>query len=538
MQIGEGTAGARDGLGREPGDDAETSIRVTVRRDFPQREGERFGAWCWSNGNGARLRSPQRWRGPEGALAPGGALTPTDDWPIFGWGIGTLAADSMGGGFTTNDRAPIAAEVQLVATDGHVISTARTSGVDGEAQLDTSGVEGRVDVRVIPDDRTDALAGPTMPLPDPCPDIVYRPGSVQLRLRAGLIAEVRDPYDPVLGDVTTRVGNRVAHEPETDHLPLTLKPVWWRHPGAADRDAAVVVDTIIVHCTSGARLGNALQSWFQGSSGAHYVIEIDGHVIKLADDRRRVASVAGGLDRWERQLHPINSNDRSVGIEIINPIGYGPNDVYENYMASDDPQPYNAEQYWTPLGTGVIPLLHALRGAFPEILHRIVGHSDVATGRHPANGTPPDLYADRRAWDPGERFDWRKVAAAGLGMSPAYHAVSVGVYDDVFGLAAALELRENDRDPGPGPAILGGEPRPSFVGGPIRSLQLDLRAIGYSIREAHGRFDEWTAGAIDRFRRHFEGVPGRRVSLVTAQYVRAVAMQARTSHARQGYVAP
>ena len=77
-----------------------------------------------------------------------------------------------------------------------------------------------------------------------------------------------------------------------------------------------------------------------------------------------------------------------------------------------------------------------------------LGHSDVAP---------------ERKQDPGELFDWARLAAAGIGLWPA---------------------------PGPG--------RPRGVA----QLQAELAEIGYPVPR-HGRLDEATRLAITAFQRHF-----------------------------------
>jgi N-acetylmuramoyl-L-alanine amidase len=118
---------------------------------------------------------------------------------------------------------------------------------------------------------------------------------------------------------------------------------------------------------------------------AHYLIEEDGLIWRLvAEDRR---AWHAGLSFWagERDV-----NSRSIGIELANP-GHGP-----DYRPFAEPQ------------------IAALENLCREILsrhlippHRVLAHSDIAPARK---------------IDPGELFDWRRLAAAGIGLWPAPEA--------------------------------------------------------------------------------------------------------------------
>ena len=96
-------------------------------------------------------------------------------------------------------------------------------------------------------------------------------------------------------------------------------------------------------------------------------------------------------------------------------------------------------------------------GAPSDPARHVLGHSDVAPGR-------------KR--DPGERFDWSRLAAHGVG----------------------LALR--DADPP------GGDCRPGDAGGDVERLQAALAAFGYGVA-ADGRFGPATRAAVEAFQRHF-----------------------------------
>jgi N-acetylmuramoyl-L-alanine amidase len=114
---------------------------------------------------------------------------------------------------------------------------------------------------------------------------------------------------------------------------------------------------------------------------AHYVIDENGTIWRLVPETRR--AFHAGLSCWagEGELNAV-----SLGIEIVNPgheWGYHP--FPEAQMASVE---------------GLCRDLIS-RHSIPP--HRIVGHSDIA----------PD-----RKTDPGELFDWPRLARAGIGIWP------------------------------------------------------------------------------------------------------------------------
>ena len=486
----------------------QTSIVVTVRRDFPLRAGERLGEWRWSSADGQTRQDPQRWELDDDTATPAEdvELGCEDDRAIFGWGIGYPQLGSPGDSarqFTTDRTDPIAATVRLRDPDDQVVAEGTTRGRDGACRLATEGRTGTYTVEVSPEHATEDHAGPGMHSDHP---LLYRAASVQLDLRGGRIVAVDDPYDPPNGTTHVRVGNRKIWAPTTTQLPITLKPEWWRDPLARRRRGGTsTVDVLVLHCTGGSRMGPAFNRFFRNrGAGANYLVDIDGHAIKLvADDRMKVH--AGG--RWGgagRMPH------RSFGIEIINPNAGGETP----YMARAQP-PYTEEQYAT-----LVRLCGEIVAAYPNIGPRIVGHCDVATGpimisRRTAAGqtervatedVPNDSYGRKRNWDPGPHFEWERLTAAGLGMVPVEVFDATTHYGGIFAQAPELALDQGDQDAARRrPARYGGQPWPNEADPltVVRDLQRDLSDIGYSLH-VNGEFDAHMFAAVDRFRRHFE----------------------------------
>jgi N-acetylmuramoyl-L-alanine amidase len=110
---------------------------------------------------------------------------------------------------------------------------------------------------------------------------------------------------------------------------------------------------------------------------AHWVVAEDGQVVRLVDEASR-AWHAG--KSWWRGITDVNS--ASIGIEIVNPgheFGYRP--FPDAQMAS------------------VETLVAAALAAHSIHPSNVVGHSDIAPARKD---------------DPGELFDWPRLARAGL----------------------------------------------------------------------------------------------------------------------------
>ena len=132
---------------------------------------------------------------------------------------------------------------------------------------------------------------------------------------------------------------------------------------------------------------------------AHYVVAEDGQVFALVDEDAR-AWHAGRS--WWRGIADVNS--ASVGIEIVNPgheFGYRP--------------------FPAPQMDAVEHLLAGIVARHRIVPAMVVGHSDIAPARKD---------------DPGELFDWPRLARAGLAVQTPPPGDDPGWTD--AGFAAAL----------------------------------------------------------------------------------------------------
>lgn len=201
-------------------------------------------------------------------------------------------------------------------------------------------------------------------------------------------------------------------------------------PNHDARPQGQAVDILLLHYTDMASAAAALERLCDPAArvSAHYCVDEDGTVYRLVDEARRawhagVSSWAGASD----------INARSIGIELVNPghtCGY---------------RPFPAAQM-----TALSALAKAILARHPIPPGRVLGHSDVAPAR-------------KR--DPGELFDWRALAAAGIGLWPD---------------------APSPADPAPG----------------IAEIQAQLARFGYAVPR-HGRLDDETRAVLAAFQRHF-----------------------------------
>ena len=154
-------------------------------------------------------------------------------------------------------------------------------------------------------------------------------------------------------------------------------------PNHGPRPEPARIDMLVLHYTGMTTAAAALERLCDSDArvSAHYVIEENGVIWRLVPENRR--AFHAGISCWEGER---DLNAVSLGIEIVNPgheWGYRP--FPEIQMAS------------------VEALCADLVARYSIPAHRVVGHSDIA----------PD-----RKSDPGELFDWPRLARAGIGIWP------------------------------------------------------------------------------------------------------------------------
>ncbi len=163
-------------------------------------------------------------------------------------------------------------------------------------------------------------------------------------------------------------------------MPLVVESA---SPNFDARPEGQAIDILMLHYTGMVSATAALARLCDVAAkvSAHYCIDEDGTLYRLVPETKRAwhagaATWAGAED----------INARSIGIELVNPgheFGY---------------RPFPGAQMET-----LIDLAGEILARHPIPPQRVLGHSDVAP---------------LRKEDPGELFDWARLAAAGIGLWP------------------------------------------------------------------------------------------------------------------------
>jgi N-acetylmuramoyl-L-alanine amidase len=223
--------------------------------------------------------------------------------------------------------------------------------------------------------------------------------------------------------------------PSDARMKVTVTP----SPNHGARRDGIPPDMLLLHYTGMRNAEAALQRLCDPAAevSAHYLIHEDGEIVQMVPEMRRAWHA--GAAAWGRQR---DINSHSIGIEIVNP---GHDHGYRDF-------PARQIDAVVALCSDILER-HAIK---PE---RVLAHSDVAP---------------LRKEDPGERFPWGTLHAAGIGrwvkpvpLTPATSGLSPG---------------DTGRD--------------------VEAMQRKLRDYGYAF-EASGTYDPMTEKVITAFQRHF-----------------------------------
>jgi N-acetylmuramoyl-L-alanine amidase len=202
---------------------------------------------------------------------------------------------------------------------------------------------------------------------------------------------------------------------------------------------ARAIDMIVLHYTDESA-EDALAHLCDGGAAAkvssHYLVHEDGRIDQLVAEARRAWHA--GVSSWEGER---DNNSRSIGIEIVN-LGHD-----RGYPDFPDKQ----IDAVSALCRDIIARRHIRAD-------RVLAHSDIAPARK---------------IDPGEKFPWGRLAAAGVGLWVA-----------------------------PAPITQGATLARGAQGEAVTDLQRMLARYGFGI-EASGRYDSATADVVTAFQRHF-----------------------------------
>jgi len=234
-------------------------------------------------------------------------------------------------------------------------------------------------------------------------------------------------------------------------------------PGIEPRRGVSRPDMLVLHYTGMTSCARAID-WLarpEAKVSCHYVIDLDGTITQMVAEAQRAWHA--GVSAWAGET---DINSRSIGFEIHNP---GHDHGYPDF-----PEPQMA---------AVVALAADVVGRWRIPARRVLAHSDVAP---------------HRKNDPGEKFDWQRLAAAGI-----------GVWIEPTPVDAA--------DAGHGPGATDDD---------VRRAQALLADYGYCA-PLHGGLDPETTRVLVAFQRHFRParVDGRldRSTLLTLERLIAAA---------------
>src|SRR3954465_4408426 len=169
---------------------------------------------------------------------------------------------------------------------------------------------------------------------------------------------------------------------------------------------------------------------------SHYVVLENGSIVQLVAEAKRAWHA--GVSVWAGDP---DVNSRSIGIEICNP---GHDFGYPEFPSRQIAATITLCR--SILTRNIVP---------PE---NVLAHSDVAPSRKN---------------DPGEKFPWKRLAAAG-----------VGLWIQPSPIGPGRTLSANDK------------------GADVEQLQKQLARFGYELK-ATGRYDDDTRTVVTAFQRHF-----------------------------------
>jgi N-acetylmuramoyl-L-alanine amidase len=180
-------------------------------------------------------------------------------------------------------------------------------------------------------------------------------------------------------------------------------------PNFDPRPVDVALDMLVLHYTGMPSADAALARLGDPASrvSAHYVIDEDGAVYRMVPEGARAWHAGAAYWRGSTDI-----NARSIGIELVNPgheYGYRP--FTEAQMAALE-----------ILASGILER----HGISPR---NVVGHADVAPARKK---------------DPGELFDWARLARAGIGLWPEAPATEVEPADPMDAMLARYGYETTD----------------------------------------------------------------------------------------------
>jgi N-acetylmuramoyl-L-alanine amidase len=203
-------------------------------------------------------------------------------------------------------------------------------------------------------------------------------------------------------------------------------------PNFGTRIGRLSVNLLLLHYTGMKSTSEALERLCDPNLevSTHYLIDDSGRIFCLVDEKNRAWHA--GVAFWSGEE---DINSLSIGVEIVNPgheFGY--------------------TQFPNIQMMAVEELCRDIIKRYSIPASRILAHSDVAIGRKK---------------DPGELFDWKRLAMNGI-----------GVWPELTSINSMFEM------------------------GTVTQCQKNLKKIGYGL-DVTGKFDQHTKNTIMAFQRHW-----------------------------------
>jgi len=244
-------------------------------------------------------------------------------------------------------------------------------------------------------------------------------------------------------------------------------------PNCDSRDGQAI-DMLVLHYTGMKSMQEALSRLCDPAAevSAHYMVDEDGTVYRLVPEEMRAWHAGKApLTTWRGYT---NVNQRSIGIEIVNPgheFGY---------------RPFPKVQM-----ESVAQLCKEILARHKIPARNVVAHSDIAPSRKE---------------DPGEKFPWKDLAEKGIGLWPREQFATqalLNIFLDFFGFFASLISGHLVMAPG----ITNEKNIPLYDVATsalptLGQIQAQLAEYGYNCPQT-GILDEETGKVILAFQRHF-----------------------------------
>ena len=362
--------------------------------------------------------------------------------------------------------------------------------------------------------------GAPAPKPNALPDWVdrmYRTIDLRIQWRSGALTQ-----EPTVVDGLDRC-RVLRHEPNL--LEVDWKPDWVRAKNIDERQppkslrssppgekqAAKRIDAVVLHRTGAPAIGSSLSKFTSTNICSHYLVDIDGFVVKLVPEAYRGAHAGTGAV-WDKEYVV---NDFSIGIELVNEKGTFPGQQMQ----------------------ALVDLLTRLKATHSIKPERVLGHCEVEKLEKANNG----MITNNRDDCPGKEFDWPLLEKKGLALAP--HATRLPPHRFFRdNRDASLVPTNSDRKRRYGEKSSTVTSRGSDV---IGTIQDDLTAIGYdgeptaSERKAlklaghdvfatRGEYDRVMELTVRRFQRRFLGdtrnvtIALGRINRTTSEMINAV----------------